>query len=300
MTRNENMDNLCFDYAKFEKEIFVLKTRHPDISLIKAAKSRMGRDIFALCAGNPVGANIITGGFSGSDILSVKTVMIFAKRYFSALFSENQNEMCEINIKKAAAERGAIFIPCINPDGAEIFSKGISYGPDWLKKSAPFIGDKAADYRANAAGVEIERNFDYDFENRRKKERLYNLAVKSPSNYSGKKAFSEPESAGLRDLLKKCRPNLICNLSSGNGEILWRGVRPHKNAQRIAGVLCSLCGYALEADIGPLSEGIFRSWASVNLGVPSIDIKVKRPSRFAGFERIYAELEEALAVASVI
>ena len=50
----------------------------------------------------------------------------------------------------------------------------------------------------------------------------------------------------------------------------------------------------------PLSEGIFRSWASVNLGAPSIDIKVKRPSRFTGFERIYAELEEALAVASVI
>lgn len=79
MTRNENMDNLCFDYAKFEKEIFVLKTRHPDISLIKAAKSRMGRDIFALCAGNPVGANIITGG-------------IFGQRHF---VGQNGDDICK-------------------------------------------------------------------------------------------------------------------------------------------------------------------------------------------------------------
>ncbi len=294
------MDNLCFDYAKFEKEIFALKARYPDISLIPVAKSRMGRDVIALCAGKPVGANIILGGFSGNDILSVKTVMIFAKRYFSALFSEKQSELCEVNIKRASAERGAIFVPCINPDGAEIFSKGAAYAPGWLRKSIPFSGDKTADYKANAAGVEIERNFDYDFENRRKKEGLHSLAVKSPSLYSGKKAFSEPEAAGLRDLLKKCRPNLICSISSGAGEILWRSVSPHKNARRIARVLCSLCGYALEADIGPLSEGIFRSWASVNLGAPSVDIKIKKPSRFLSFEKIYAELEEALAVASVI
>lgn len=294
------MDNLCFDFAKFEKEIFALKTRYPDITLFPVAKSRMGRDIFALCAGKPVGANIMLGGFSGNDILSVKTIMIFAKRYFSALFSESQNEICEINIKKAAAERGVIFVPCINPDGAEISVKGAAYGPDWLQKSAPFLGENTADYRANAAGVEIERNFDYDFENRRKKEGLCNSAVKSPSKYSGKKAFSEPESAGLKGLLKKCRPNLICSLSSGRGEILWRSVKPHKNARRIARVLCSLCGYALEADIGPSSEGIFRNWASLNLGVPSLDIKVKRPSPFMGFEKIYAELEETLTVASVI
>ena len=39
------MDNLYFDYAKFQKELLSLKVKYPGIKLIPAAKSRMGREI---------------------------------------------------------------------------------------------------------------------------------------------------------------------------------------------------------------------------------------------------------------
>ena len=82
---NRKMDNLYFDYAKFQKELLSLKVKYPGIKLIPAAKSRMGRDIFALTAGNPLHANFIIGGFEGDGILSVKTVISFA-RHISTLF----------------------------------------------------------------------------------------------------------------------------------------------------------------------------------------------------------------------
>lgn len=292
------MDNLYFDYAKFQKELLSLKVKYPGIKLIPAAKSRMGRDIFALTAGNPLHANFIIGGFEGDGILSVKTVTALARRYFDALFSEKV--LCEINIKKAAEERTAVFIPCLNPDGAEIFSAGTAAGLPWLQKSAAFFGRQTESYRANAGGVELEGNFDHDFADRTQKERLSGKFTKSPFGFSGQKAFSEPETAGLRNFLTSFEPNLICRLSGGKGEILWRSDSPHKNSKRIAKVLSSLSGYAMEAEISDSSAGTFRKWASAALKAPCIDIKLPQISSVHTADKIFAELMETLAVAAVI
>ena len=291
------MDN-PFDYLKFQTDLVSLKTRFPEAGLITVAKSRMGRDIFALSAGSLKGANVIIGGFEGNDAISPSIILTFASRYFDALFSGN--ELSEINIKAACEKGSVIFIPCINPDGAVIYQRGFSFGMSWLKNNGGFLQCRQKDYRANAAGVELDGNFDHDFEGRRKKERLFGKYTKSPCGFSGEKAFSEPESAGLRDFLLNVKPRLVCKLSPGEGEILWRSENPHKNSHRIAKVVSSLSGYPLEAEIGSPAEGSFRQWASEKLSAPSIEIKVDERFKPCDFKKIYAELEETLAVISVI
>lgn len=292
------MDNLSFDYTKLQNRVFALKTKFPEISVITVGKSRMGRDIFGLTAGKQDRANLIIGGFEANDCLTSKIIMTFAQRYFEALFKNR--ELSEINIKKAALERTPIFIPCPNPDGAEIFAKGYFLGEDWLKKSKAFLQGEEKNFRANAGGVELERNFDFDFDRRKQKERILGIHTKSPFGFSGRKPFCEPETAGLRDFILSNSLNLICRFSLGNGEILWRGENCHKNTKRVARVLSALSGYALEAELGNPSEGIFRRWVSSAVKRPCIDIKIPSPTSLNPAEKIYAELEETLTVASVI
>lgn len=296
------MDNLYYDYTFVRNTVWALKTKYPFIRVSSIGKSVNGRDIFAVEIGkSELPKTLYIAGAKGSHFVPSAILLKFLSVYCEAII--RRGELSGIDISRTLSQKGIAAIPLLNPDGREIAARGFAFAGENAGKLERLCAGEYKQFDANARGVEVCENFDTDFEQRKKAEQSKGIYGPAGSGYAGSAAFSEPEAASLRQY---CTTKKFCycvQLLSGGGEIMWRDEKtvPPSTAQ-MARILAASSGYALEAEIGPASDGVFRRWFSREFQRPAIDIRIKEPTPGAsiGMAEIYEQLEELLAVVSVM
>lgn len=271
-----------------------------DISVI--GKSVCNRDIKCLQIGNRSKAVLWVGAFHGMEWLTsfllIKFLRVMCKKI---KYSE---KICGINIHKELQKRGLFVVPCINPDGVEISSRGsIS-----AKKYENFIKEVSkgdtSHWQANANGVDINHNYDAGWQELRRLEIESGILGPAPTRYGGIRPESEPETKCLVKLCKEFNFEHAIAFHSQGEEIYWKyGENIPENAEMLSKVFSLSSGYKLSSPEGLAIGGGFKDWFISTFNRPGFTVEIgkgKNPILFSELENIYKKLENMMYMSAVL
>lgn len=213
---------LCYK----DVEYYLNKINNSDIAdLYVIGSSVDNRNIYGLEIGN--GSKVI---FLDANIHAAETANTHILIQFMSEVV-NMYESGNTNVKNALNEFKLVVMPCINPDGYEIFTNGIesiSNKELWVYKNKNKINFK--NLKSNANGVDINRNFPTQNAGLYYKSKglLYNVSLEkntgSKSYFGGYSLGSEPETkAAMYFMLKHYRSVVsYINLHS-QGRVIYSG-----------------------------------------------------------------------------
>jgi protein MpaA len=141
-----------------------------------------------------------------------------------------------------------ILIPRANPDG-------------WERKT-----------RANANGVDINRNFPDQWQPSQPGARYY----------SGPRPMSEPETRALADFIEKKKPQKIITIHQPLKNINYDGP-----AQAMAGEMAKINHYPVKANIGYPTPGSFGIYTGVTRKIPVVTLEL--PGGNTSFDQIWKD-----------
>ena len=243
-----------------------LAERYPQAQLISIGTSKQGRQLASLIIGNKGAKHhiLIQAAMHGREYMTSLLVMAQAE----ALLQDGgpDGDVC-LHI-----------VPMSNPDGVTIsqtqrmtadlraiYERDVSKGYTDLSEA-----DYLRLWKANAVGVDLNRNFDADF-------RL-GMQRSAPSSrlYPGKRAENQPESRALADYVRDNDFDLTVSYHAYGSCIFWQyGDDAQANAASgaLANELRTITGYTLRGDSGTEGGG-FKDWALSEMGIPSVTIEI--------------------------
>lgn len=226
---------MAYDYAYLMNEIkYFTKT-------FSIGLSSELRDIPCIEIGYGEKCAVFCAAFHGLEYLTTPALIYFAKAFLS--YAEYHSRV------------KAYIVPMINPDGVEIAINGINprlpYHRDIIKDIGIIEFKKM--WQANAAGVDINHNFDADWDSVK--------SAPSFSKYGGLYPESEPETRALVNLLKKTEPELFIAFHSQGKEIYYdfNGMES-KLAKTNAEEVAKICGYKAASPSGTATFGGAKDW----------------------------------------
>lgn len=224
-----------YDYRFLLNEI----NRFPDAFSI--GKTHEGRNIFCIPIGTGKRSAVFAAAFHGLEYLTTPALLNFAHSY------KNQS---------ACSSRLTLYIvPMVNPDGVEIAQNGLSLKNPlhrYIMEETGII-DFKNQWQANAKGVDINHNFDADWQS------IY--PHPSPTKYSGAYPESEPETRAVSDFLRRTKPDLFIAFHSQGKEIYYdfKGME-NKHSKENAEYVAKRCGYNANTPTGTAAFGGAKDW----------------------------------------
>ena len=214
------IENKNYDYYSLKKAIKSLSETYPFLHTSIIGKSVLGRDIAALKIGRASEYVLFTACFHGSEHLTTTLLLKFAEELCEAI--KNGGSVAGINIKRVMTGRAVIIVPRVNPDGAEISIGGISSVGSLARSINKLSRGNTKKWNANARGVDINHNFDADWEELSRLEKENGIYGPSPTRFGGPKPFSEPESVAIKNLCETLRIRHALAFHSQGEVIYWQ------------------------------------------------------------------------------
>lgn len=257
-----------YTYQQMQEDISALKALYPDKVTVKSiGKSELGKDIPVMLLGNPSAKQhvFIQAAIHGREHMTAWLAMTMAD------YALSQNQL-------AAGDVCYHIVPMSNPDGVEISQTGKLLTAE---QKAIYKKDLAAGYtnsgtayyaknwKANALGVDLNRNFPSGWENSR--DRL------NPSYqaHCGSAPFIAAETKALRDYTLSNSFSATISLHS-QGSVLYYNYgkkQPVNDLSRsLALAVQKEIGYTMVKDDGTTGAG-YKDWVMDELGIPSLTIE---------------------------
>ena len=291
-----------YDYLARQRMVSEICSEYPFIKYSVIGKSCMGKDIIALKIGSASEYSLITAAFHGSERITSTVLLMFIEDLAFAI--KNDLSIEGVNAIRGLKGRGVIFVPCVNPDGCDISLLGKAACGSDADRIARLCKNDFTHWNANFRGVDINHNFNADWENLRKKERKMGIYGPSASRYGGPKPESEPETQALVNLCKKTKIRHTVALHSQGEVIYWNfGEHTPPQSKRIAEILATASGYALDVPIDIADGGGFKDWFIEEYNRPGFTIEIgkgKNPLPAEASEDIYIKIREMLTLATII
>lgn len=286
-----------FDLAMREKFINSLCNEYSFVTRETVGKSLCIREIQCLKIGSDNDPVLFSAAFHGMEWLTSLLVLTFTKRISESIY--NNTLLYDIDIKSALNHRGLMVVPCVNPDGVEISLNGTQTA----MACAPLVneilrGGSSARWQANARGVDINHNFNANWEALHKLEEESGITGPAPTRYGGPYPDSEPETQTMVNLCEKIRFRQVFAFHSQGEEIYWYfGENTPPSAEVIGKNMAQLSGYKLAQPEGLAIGGGFKDWFIEKFSRPGFTIEIgkgKNPLPLADIGPIYEKLEKML------
>ena len=195
-------------------------------------------------------------------------------------------------------------MPCVNPDGTEIAVNGLEGAKSLRKFVEKIAGDDIEKYNANAKGVDINHNFNAGWQTLRQIEIENGITGPSSRQYGGEYPESEAETKAIANLCRKEPFRQVMAIHSQGEELYWQyGENTPTQAEMMAKILADSCSYSLVYNGGLASHGGFKDWFIEEFGRPGFTLEIgkgENPLPISDFIRIYARIEEALLIFSLM
>lgn len=169
-------------------------------------------------------------------------------------------------------------IPMANPDGVQVSqdeilseAQNVIYQQD---KAMKYTKEKKRDYashwKANAQGVDLNRNFPAGWN------ALKNRDYPSFQLFGGREPFSASETRALRDYTKAHTFDATLSLHA-SGSLVYYGFGSNEpantNSYSLANALCNMNGYVARST-ALTDGGGYKDWAIDSLGIPSVTMEI--------------------------
>ncbi len=265
-------------------------------------ESRCARPVDLLRIGNRKKQVLLAGGFHGMEWLTCAVLLRFADDICNSV--RTGSVLCGIRIGTFLNLRGVAIMPCINPDGTEIQLHGAGAAGDYSALVTQACLGDTSKWQANAAGIDINHNFDADWDALHELERKNGISAPAPTRYGGDYPESEPES---RCIASYCRAGNITHaiaLHSQGEEIYWSfGDYREKEALRMAQAMSAVSGYKLGEAEGLAQGGGFKDWFEQKFHRPAFTIEIGKgmnPLPISDLDSIYEKIREMLVLSLVL
>ncbi|MBR4728324.1 MAG: M14 family metallocarboxypeptidase [Clostridia bacterium] len=282
------------------KLIFSLQTAYPALQVRTVGRSLCGRPIYALEIGRSADPLLIAAGTHGQEWLTCLLALRFAE---ALLRAQAENRLLWL-AEGRSVTRSVIIVPCVNPDGVEIALRGPAAAGDYAALVASLLADSDADWNANARGVDINHNFDADWEKLRQLEIASGITGPAPRRYGGEAPESEPETQTLTALCRARLPRMAIALHSQGREIYWRyGEIQPPDSRVLAELFSAASGYRLSDNAGLASYGGFKDWFIAAFNRPGFTVEIgegTNPLPLTDFPQIWAETLPLLTLAALL
>ena len=204
-------------------------------------KTELGHDIFCFSIGGGRIRAVFSAAYHGLEYLTSAALLEFASEY--------------VSMKKYHDRIGVYFIPMVNPDGVDIAVNGLDPQNTMHQELIKNVGilDFTKVWQANAAGVDINHNFNANWDSI--------SSSPAPSKYGGKYPHSERETQAMAKLLSIIQPELFIAFHSQGKEIYYdfNGMESERS-EKTAKAIARKCGYKAGHPAGTAVFGGAKDW----------------------------------------
>ena len=290
---------LGYTYENMQNDLGILARIFPEIIQIDSlGKTEDQRELYHFYIGsaNAPKKILIFGGIHGREYMTSQLIMEQTTEFLMKLCRTQDKEYAKILEGKAIH-----VVPMVNPDGVTISQRGAMgiKNPD-LKNLVEEIalreggrhpqGSYFHRWKANAKGVDLNRNFDALWE-------TCEDAVQEPSreNYKGPKPESEIESRALAELTRREEFQRTISYHSSGAVIYWDFYQQGQlrvQTWEFAKKIGEITGYVPQENTREQSSGGYKDWALLKMEIPSLTIEIGRqesPLPASCFEEIFME-----------
>ncbi len=240
----------AYTSSKVYKDIEALEEMYP--ALIKTGsigKSVKGADIPLVMLGRGERKALITAGIHSREYLTIGFTMRCIEDYAAAYYSKT-GKYGSYDMVKLLNEYTLYIVPMINPDGLDIVTAG--------QKTFYDNSLKDENYKRNANGVNLNRNFPFEWK------KVTDGSDIRYENYKGKSAGSEPETKALMNLCEAHNFEWLYSMHLYGNNIYWRdsknGVVPGDEV--LVNKLNKVCGFVISPSTTTANGygGGFENW----------------------------------------
>ncbi len=286
--RKRLIDSLCEEFKFVKKGII--------------GRSCGGREITALKIGAASEYCLIAAAFHGSERITSTVLLMFFEELCRAI--QNESSIAGLKMPRALRGRGVIIVPCVNPDGCDISLLGPAACGELKDNLAKLCKNDFTHWNANLRGVDINHNFDADWQKLREKERDLGIYGPSPTRFGGFKPESEPETLALTELCRTAKIRHVLALHSQGEVIYWSyGKNQPSRGRRMAEIMATSSGYALDIPTGIADGGGFKDWFIEEFNRPGFTVELgkgENPLPADSAESIYLRVREMLTLCSIM
>ncbi len=301
-----------YTYEELMEDASILAEYYSDKLKSKVIGTSLdGRDIIALTLGNPNAKKqiLITAGIHAREYMTPLLVMAQVEYYLNSYETESYEG---IPLSEIFDEYAFCIIPMCNPDGISLSQLGLDgirsealrdtvlsvYEKD---KLSGFVNGSLDDYlatwKANARGVDINRNFDTDDFG------TYPIMSRPCfMNYPGEKPESEPETRAIAGYIKGLDKLVLSLAIHSQGEVIYFncGQDNYSEAHALATKVSQFTGYKLETE--EHHNSALDDWCNKALGIPSVTIETGSrpcPLPISEFDKIWQTNRDLFLFAAV-
>ncbi len=264
--------------------------------------SHCGRKIEALSIGNPEEQILFCGAFHGMESITTYILLKFLDNLCDTV--RTGGNLSEICVERFLKRRGLVVVPCVNPDGVEIASRGAMSSGRYEKFVERVSRGNTEKWQANANGVDINHNFDAQWEQLHRLEGENGIKSGAMTRYGGEYAHSEPETKAIVNYCKSRNIRHALAFHSQGEEIYWEfGKKTPPRAKLMANIMSKSSGYELSHAQGLAQGGGFKDWFIEEFKKPAFTIEVgkgENPLPFEDKEDIYEKLEEMMTLSIIM
>ncbi len=288
-----------FDYAALMQSLFELSAASPSAELLYLGNSTFGRSIPVIRLGHGSKKVLYVGAHHGMEWLTSALLTRFA---FDLSLAIDQGTRVGRVVPAVLSETHTLYIlPMLDPDGVEYQIHGVGEeNPLYERLLEMNGGDDFSRWQANGRGVDLNHNYDCDFEAQKAWERENGIYGGAPTRYSGEAPESECEVALLCNLIRFHHRELsgVMTLHTQGEEICCGGLHdPHSRMGIIASRLSRLLAYPVTVPAPPASYGGLTDWCVRKMGIPAFTVecgKGQNPLPLSDFPSVYSRIREGL------
>ena len=238
-----------YTYEQLTEDLAALEARYPAlVSVSSIGQSVEGREIPLLYLGKGERNILICAAMHAREFETTNAVMYMAEQYCRAY--EANEWYYGLSYRELLDGVRFVIVPVLNPDGVVIAQQGTPYALENPALAAMPITDgwpgNYACWKANANGVDLNRNWPYLFNN------TYRASSPCSADYAGPEPLSEPETRAMYELIERTPFESFCSFHSAGDCVYWIDSsnspalreKLYPTASRIA----SFCGYLLMMD----------------------------------------------------
>jgi len=305
--RYKNVVNITrsINYSCLQEYINELCANFKFLQNIIIGKSYLGKNINLLKIGEGERKSIYIGSHHAMEWLTSLILMRFTETLCkSFIFGE---KLYGYDLEYLLKTRIIYIVPMLNPDGVDLVLNGLEENNPVSSRLIQINNDSSdfSRWQANARGVDLNHNYDADFDLLRELEIKSGITEPCATRYGGEYPESEPETSALASFIRS-QPDIavLTALHTQGEEIYWRykDIVPPR-ARTLAHLIERITGYKLEYPNEAIaSYGGCKDWFISKFNKPGFTIecgKGENPLPLSDFVSIYTVLEEALVSLAV-
>lgn len=272
-----------YTYDEMQKDLTVLEKKYGKwMRCDSIGKTYDGRELPHILIGSENASEhiLVIASIHGREYITSQLVMKQAAAFLEGLQDEVMYQ--GISYEELIKDKAIHIVPMSNPDGVTLSQIGLEGMNNSQTRQTIYriyeldevveLSDYLVKWKSNAQGVDINRNFDAQWE-------VYqdNLGHPSSDHYKGEAPSCTAESTALVALTEKYPIMRTISYHAQGNVIYWYFGQTGEclnESKKFADLISKITGYGTDANYEKLDPAGYKDWAISKYQIPSLTIEV--------------------------